>query len=71
MRVKYAKESVVVRFGEGIVRTAKDQPWAADDPFVMARPDLFADLPSKVQRTVPAVERATAVPGETRTARRG
>jgi len=48
---------VVVRQGEA---------WAADDPFVQAKPDLFGP-PAKVRRTgPPPVERATRAPGEVR-----
>lgn len=51
---------------------SKDQIWDADDPFVKARPDLFTEVPKKVNRTTPApVEAATAAPGEKRGARRG
>ena len=55
--------------------------WAADDPFVLARPELFTDdLESVTRRSVkPAkaatpveapVEQATAAPGEKRQTRR-
>lgn len=46
-----------------------DQIWDAADPFVVKRPDLFSSAPAHVHRTVPAkpaVEQATAAPGERR-----
>lgn len=48
-----------------------DQPWAADDPLVKARPDLFSKQPTEIHTsaTAAAVETATAAPGEKR--RRG
>lgn len=55
-----------------IVRLNEGEPWAADDPFVAARPDLFAAFPDRLRRTVPAapkVEKATRVPGEKRAKR--
>lgn len=56
-----------------IVRVCEGEPWAAGDPFVKARPDLFADDPARIRRTIvaaPVVEKATKVPGEKRVARR-
>lgn len=41
--------------------------WAADDPFVSHRPELFSDTPTRVQRTV--IEETTANPGELRRTR--
>jgi hypothetical protein len=56
----------------------QDEAWDADDPIVKARPDLFNDEPTvvrgvrKAPPAEPAVETATAAPGEKRTrARRG
>lgn len=48
------------------VRLASGDVWDATDPFVKARPDLFADEPPVVHSTEPQVERATAAPGEKR-----
>jgi hypothetical protein len=71
--LKFAITTTSVRFGDVIVRLAQDDPWHADDPFVKARPDLFADTPSRVfgvygtRKATPAViEQATAKPGEPR-----
>jgi len=47
--------------------------WASDDPFVIARPDLFTDSPPVIRRTAPApapVETASKAPGERRNAKR-
>jgi hypothetical protein len=60
----------VVRWEGGRVRLNPDQQWDADDPFVRARPELFAENPQAPQRTVPPVERATQAPGERRQTRR-
>lgn len=57
----------------GIVAFREGEPWAADDPFVTAHKDLFSDAPpgpSFPRRTAPAVEQATAAPGERRNVRR-
>lgn len=44
--------------------------WLADDPFVKAHPDLFADAPERVEAStgiiLRGVEQATAAPGEKR-----
>ncbi len=59
-------ESVFVNEGE---------PWAADDPFVLAHPEHFrSNVGPSLRRTgaaEPLVEQATAEPGEKRAARRG
>lgn len=54
-----------------IVRTVEGEPWAADDPFVLAKPELFGNAPHRIRRTVePAaiqpIETATKTPGEKR-----
>lgn len=57
-----------------IVRTVEGEPWAAQDPFVKARPDLFGDQPERIRRTVafvPIIEQASKAPGEKRTTKRG
>lgn len=47
------------------------EPWDAGDPFVKDNPDLFADTPlAEPRRSVPAVEQATAAPGEQRATRK-
>jgi hypothetical protein len=55
--------------GAGKVYLTEGEPWVADDPFVLAHPDLFRADPKNPKRTVaprPAVEQATAAPGERR-----
>ena len=55
-----------------IVRISEGEPWAADDPFVAARTDLFGTFPERVRRTAPpkpVIEKATKAPGEKRTRR--
>ena len=46
------------------VRLTESEPWAADDLFVKARPELFTEHPEKIRRTTPApIEAATKTPG--------
>jgi hypothetical protein len=57
------------------VRLKAGEPWWADDPFVLAHPEMFAPLPDvRVIRgqkmTGSTVEQATAAPGERRGIRR-
>ena len=57
-----------------IVRVSEGEPWAAQDPFVKARPELFGAVPERIRRTVPylpPVEQASKAPGEKRTTKRG
>lgn len=63
----YAKTEAVAYLDDGTrVVTHIDQPWAADDPAVKARPDLFSDDPLDPRGTRPIVEQATRAPGEVR-----
>lgn len=71
--IAYANATCSVRHNGSVVRLAVGQPWAADDPFVAARPDLFSDEPEFVHRTAATgvvVEQATSAPGERRTTKR-
>ena len=52
-----------------IVRLTANEPWAANDPLVLARPGLFVSIPNLVRRTAPEIvkiEKATKAPGERR-----
>jgi hypothetical protein len=54
-----------------LVRLTANEPWAANDPLVLARPGLFVAVPPSIRRTVAAppvikVEKATKAPGEKR-----
>ena len=76
MRVVYAKQSVSVMMPEGYsVMVPLGTHWSADDPVVLANPDLFSDDPRHgVYGQPPAepdAEQATAAPGERRNTRRG
>ena len=74
MNIVYANAQGSVPWNGTIVRLNPGDTWAADDPFVKARPDLFSDTPNVVHRTTPAdrpVEVATRRPGERRGAVRG
>lgn len=56
-----------------IINMTEGEVWAADDPFVLARPDLFTDSPPLIRRTAPApapIEAASKAPGERRNAKR-
>lgn len=70
MAVVFAKFSAHVT--ESVQLHAGDA-WNADDPLVRAHPDWFADTPANVKGSstsaheAPAVETATADPGEKRT----
>jgi hypothetical protein len=69
MYVFAASTTIYAEPGKGKIHLTADEPWAADDPFVRAHPELFVAHPSNPKRTVaprPAVEQATAAPGERR-----
>lgn len=65
--------AAVVLHEGGRVRLNPADTWAADDPFVKARPDLFSADPIVVAHSTgfdpSAVERATRAPGEKRMTR--
>ena len=64
--VVFATRSCATEHGGLPVTVRKGEAWAADDPLVQAKPDLFGP-PPKVRRTgPPVVERATRAPGEVR-----
>lgn len=56
------------------IRVGHGEPWAGDDPFVIAHPDLFSEQcpENAVRRTVATaeIETATKAPGERRTVKR-
>jgi uncharacterized Fe-S cluster protein YjdI len=69
----YAKSTTIIAHEGEKVRLYEGEVWSAADPVVKGHPELFADKPTKLRRTVPEaapVETATAVPGEKRTTRR-
>lgn len=74
IKIVYAASTCGASTAEGIgVNLRAGDPWAADDPFVLARPELFSDEPPGPEfprRTVHVVEQATREPGERRTSRR-
>jgi hypothetical protein len=67
---KFARESALIGFKGQTIHLRADSVWAADDPFVKAHPDMFADSPSMVESAAGAIyrgiEQATAAPGERR-----
>ena len=66
----FAASDCVTADSQGlIVRLTANEPWAANDPLVLARPGLFVSVPNLVRRTAPAavkIEKATKAPGEKR-----
>jgi hypothetical protein len=69
----FAKQTCAVGFGGGVVRLKRGAVWAAEDPLVTARPELFSDEPVILHSSGPGkppVEEATAVPGEKRPRKR-
>ena len=72
MSYVYPNCVAVVRHEGGRVRLNPDQKWHAEDPFVLARPELFTDTPKDVAHSAgyEPLERATRAPGETRQVRR-
>lgn len=75
MSYKFANAQSVIAWNGLRIRLNPGDVWAAEDAFVRARPELFADVPPVVcgSGSVPVtrVEEATARPGERRTTRRG
>lgn len=67
--VVFATRSCATEWAGMPVTVRAGEAWAANDPFVKSKPDLFGP-PPKVRRVGPApaprVERATRAPGEKR-----
>jgi len=77
MRVVYPKASVMLAMPDGSsMHVPLGTHWAADDPVVLAYPDMFSDNPRHgvfrhtAESMADDVEQATAVPGEKRSVRR-
>ena len=69
--IVYAKSTTSVANEGGVIyRIEGGQAWSADDPIVLAHPDLFSDEPVKVRTSTGWVETATANPGEKRSRKR-
>lgn len=70
MAIKFAQYTTATAAADGILLTVQEgEAWAADDPLVLAHPELFADTPARVFRSNgrrEVIERATAAPGEKR-----
>lgn len=62
----FAASTCAIRGAGGVVRLRIGDAWPADDPVVQAHPELFSEGPTVVKRSQPAVEQATAAPGEKR-----
>jgi hypothetical protein len=76
MELKYAQVTCVTSADGMLVNLTAGEAWDADDPFVKARPDLFANQPPFVRRFEGGlvqsfvVEEASAAPGERRATKR-
>ena len=73
-----AQSCSVVNPASGLkIRLVAGEAWAANDPFVRLRSDLFRTMPLSLRRTEPEgvcdipVEAAIAVPGVKRQVKRG
>ncbi len=66
MPLVFAAASTVINHNGELIRLNLDEAWLADDPVVVARPDLFKDRPTHVRGNVAVIEQATAAPGERR-----
>lgn len=74
MKYVYARAAVICRVNGHPVTVKLGETRHADDPVVLAHPDVFSDEPIIVTRYPgwePDVEQATAAPGEKRSVRRG
>lgn len=74
MQIVYAAAACSSRNTDGTpVRLIAGEAWWADDPFVLAHPELFSSVPPVIRGTTsqtrPPVETATAVPGMKRRGR--
>jgi hypothetical protein len=67
---KFANTSAMLGWKGQTIYLRADSVWRADDPFVKAHPDMFADTPQQLETSSGAefrgVEQATAAPGEKR-----
>ena len=70
---KFAKASAMIGWKGNPISLVEGSIWRADDPFVVAHPDMFSDTPSVLESsggvTYRGVEQATAAPGEKRAQR--
>ena len=67
---KFCTSACVVGWQGQTFHLSTNTVWRADDPFVKAHPDLFADSPERVESSggiiTRGIEQATAAPGERR-----
>ncbi len=68
---KFCRVSTIIGWKGATLNLRANTVWPADDPFVKAHPELFADSPEVVETSTGArysapVEQATAAPGERR-----
>jgi hypothetical protein len=70
MQVKFSKIAAEVPWKNGSIALRANSVWDANDPFVQANPDYFANTPEQVETSsgviFRGVEQATAAPGEKR-----
>ena len=67
---KFCRVAASVGWNGQLLALRANSVWPADDPFVKAHPELFADSPEMVETSSGAryapVEQASAAPGERR-----
>lgn len=56
--IVYANSSLTTEHAGRTVQLVTGEAWASDDPFVIARADLFGPDPRRPRRTAPRVEAA-------------
>ena len=70
---KFCTASTVIGWKGQTLRLVANSVWRANDPLVLAHPEMFADSPEMVESSAGAiyrgVEQATAAPGEKRNSR--
>lgn len=67
---KFCSQSSIIGWKGQTLHLRAGSVWRADDPFVVAHPELFSDVPQVLESSSGAsyrsVEQATAAPGEKR-----
>lgn len=72
--LKFCTAATIVPWKGETLRLTANSVWRANDPFVVAHPEMFADTPEVVETSSGAVyrgavEQASAAPGEKRNSR--
>lgn len=59
MDLVFSRQTTMVNWDGVAVQLKRDEPWHKSDPFVQAKPEFFADEPSRIQGT----RGSLAIPG--------